>query len=269
MELNRRRAAHAACVILLVPCVLQAAEEGAAARPSSPPSARELMLDMARHLGMAAKFAVQLKVEFDVVQEDGRKIEFGEVRDVSLARPRMFLSEHVDSSGRRDLVLFDGETITVSDVQARVYAQRPQPGDLDSSIVYFVRDLGMRMPIAPLFLSRFADELERRVRRVDYVEYTDILGEPAHHLAGQTDAVDFQVWIADAEQPLPLRLVLTYRSEPGQPQFRAEFRRWNLAPRFADGTFVFEPGAGMEKIPFAAAPLGASEDNSGAKEDEK
>jgi Predicted periplasmic protein (DUF2092) len=42
--------------------------------------------------------------------------------------------------------------------------------------------------------------------------------------------VDFQLWIADGDQPLPLRAVLTYRREAGQPQFRAQFSDWNFEP---------------------------------------
>jgi len=134
-----------------------------------------------------------------------------------------------------------------------VYAQAAQPGGVDETLVYFVRDLGMRLPLAVLFVSRAASELERRVRAVEYVERTGILGAPAHHLIGRTDTVNFQVWISDGEQPLPQRIVLTYPAAPGQPQFRAEFSAWNLAPQPADALFTFTPPAAASKIPFAAA----------------
>src|SRR5258707_1230218 len=81
-----------------------------------------------------------------------------------------------------------------------------------------------------VFASRAATDLERRVKSVTYVETTGILGAPAHHLVGRTDSVNFQVWIADGDQALPQRIVLTYPEAPGQPEFRAQFSAWNLAP---------------------------------------
>jgi hypothetical protein len=65
--------------------------------------------------------------------------------------------------------------------------------------------------------------------------------------------VDFQLWIADGDQPPPLRAVLTYKNDPGQPQFRAQFSDWNLAGEPPDSTFTFAPPVGANKIPFAAA----------------
>jgi hypothetical protein len=65
--------------------------------------------------------------------------------------------------------------------------------------------------------------------------------------------VNFQIWIADGDQPLPQRLVLTYPKASGQPQFRAQFIGWNLAPEVPDSLFAFAPPAGANRIPFAAA----------------
>jgi hypothetical protein len=82
------------------------------------------------------------------------------------------------------------------------------------------------------------------------VEKTSIFGAPAHHLAGRTARVDYQIWIADGDQPLPQRLVLTYRKEKGQPQFRAQFSDWNTAAETPASMFEFVPPVGMHKITF-------------------
>ncbi|MFZ2508309.1 MAG: DUF2092 domain-containing protein, partial [Steroidobacteraceae bacterium] len=93
------------------------------------------------------------------------------------------------------------------------------------------------------------------------VESTAILGPTAHHIAAQTNTVDFQVWIAEGERPLPLRIVLTYKNDPGQPQFRALFLDWNKTPEPAADAFVFTPPKDAHKILFAvqgpAAQAGA------------
>jgi hypothetical protein len=61
-----------------------------------------------------------------------------------------------------------------------------------------------------------------------------------------------QVWIAQGEQPLPRRVILTYKNAPGQPQYRADLSEWNLSPTVADNSFTFTPPAGAEQIPFLA-----------------
>ena len=57
-------------------------------------------------------------------------------------------------------------------------------------------------------------------------------GTACHHLAFSQEAIDWQIWIEDGPMPLPRRLVLTYKDEPGAPQYRAEFT-WELL-RVAD-----------------------------------
>ena len=212
--------------------------------------ARERLLEMANVLAQADKFSVSLQVAYDVVQPDGRKIEFGELREIAVQRPDRVRIRDSWGADNGNLTLFDGNTLTIFDKASATYAQAPQPGDIDDSVVYFVRDLQLRLPLAPLLMRKFADELQRRVTHVDYVEHTDVLGKPAHHIAARTTRSDFQVWIADAKQALPLRIVMSYPDEPGQPQFRADFSRWNLSPRFDKSTFTFTPPAKSRQIVF-------------------
>lgn len=235
----------------VVPPPSAAAAEDAAADYEAAQVARARLMEMARFLGRSDKFSVSLRIAYDVVQDNGQKIEFGEVRELAVQRPdRVRISESV-GDGVRDLTLFDGSLVTVLDGTTAAFAQAPQPGDIDASVIYFVRDLQLRMPLAPLLMKNLADELQRRVKSIDYVEYTDVLGKPAHHISARTDRTDLQVWIADDKQPLPLRIVVTYPAEEGQPQFRADFLKWNMSPRFDKSTFKFKPPADAKQIVFA------------------
>jgi hypothetical protein len=233
--------------------VLLAGLAEAQAPGGSPPDARALLLRMAELLGKTQRLSVTVHAAYDAVQASGQKIEWNEVRTLTLSRPDRLRMEAEKSNGGRSLVVFDGKEISTYDEAGRVYAQAPQPGGIDETLVYFVRDLGMRLPLAALFMSRAATELERRVLSVDYVEKTGILGAPAHHLIGRTDTVNFQVWITDGDQPLLQHIVLTYPHAPGQPEFRAQFSTWNLAPEPADSLFTFGPPTDANRIPFAAA----------------
>jgi hypothetical protein len=206
---------------------------------------------MTEYLARLPSFTVTFRDGYDVVQSTGQKLEFGETRNVALVRPNHLRVEEVSSDGRRDLAIFDGKTVTAFNADARVYAQAPQPGSIDDTLVYFVRDLRMRMPLALLMTTRLPEELPGRITSLHYVESTEILGEPADHIAGRTANVDFQFWVARGERPLPMRVVITYRNEPGQPQFWANLANWNTAPKLPATTFEFAPPEGSRKIDFA------------------
>ena len=215
-------------------------------------AARALAMEMAALLGDSPAFAVDMNIGYDTMQEDGQKVEFGERRTVSLQRPSQVRNELLSSDGTQETIVFDGKSITVSEAGSNVYARTAQPGDIDTTVKYFLGQLGMRLPLAAMLMQHFPDELARRMVDVQFVEETDILGENAYHLAGRTSSVDFQVWISTGEQPIPYRIILTYRNSPGQPQFRANFQNWNFKPDFAPGTFSFKPPASATEIPLIA-----------------
>jgi len=230
----------------------QAAPAPPAAATESQVQARAILMRMGQFLAGAQGFSVSLRTGYDVVQKSGQKIEFDESRTIAMSRPDRLRVEGERSDGAKVQMVFTGKEIIVVDAASNVYATAPQPGGLDETVVHFVRDLGMRLPLAVLLVSRLPAEIENRVRTIDYVEKTDILGTPAHHLAARTDSVDFQFWIADGAQPLPQRVVVTYRDEPGQPQFWAQFSDWNLAPAITEATFSAQVPPGAQKMPFAA-----------------
>lgn len=256
----RSLASCTACVAALalaaaLPVHAQQAAPAAKEAPAASPSqvlAREILMRMAAYLGGAKGYSVSLRAGYDAVQKSGQKIEFNENRKVTLSRPDRLRVEGERSDGAKTLVVFNGKEITLVDGANNVYATAPQPGNIDHSVVHFVSDLGMRLPLAVMLLTRMPAEFEARVKTVDYVEKANVLGRPTHHLAARTNDVDFQVWVADGDQPLPMRVVITYKKSPGQPQFWAQFSDWNLAPAVNDATFTAQIPAGAQKVAFAA-----------------
>ena len=219
----------------------------AAAEPQADPEA--ILMGMAKFLSQAQRFTVSIRGGYDVVQASGQKIEFGYLRKVTLSRPDRLRIEVEQSDGDNNLVLFDGKEITVFSTPRNVYAKAPKPGSLDEAITYFIKDLHMRLPLAMLLVSRLPAELDRRVQSLDYVEKTNILGVPSHHLAGRTDTVDFQIWVADGAQPLPQRVVLTYKDAEGEPQFRHSSPTGTSRRRSPTRCLYSPPQRGRRKSP--------------------
>jgi hypothetical protein len=212
--------------------------------------ARAILMEMAGFLSNTQRFKMTMHSAHDTVQRDGQKIEFGEIRNIIVSRPDHLRIEVERSDGNRNLVLYDGNNITVNSVTQNVYAQTEKTGGIDVAVTYFIQELHMHLPLAVLLISSLGTELGNRVQSIDYVESTNILGVPAHHLAGRTETVDFQVWVEASDRPLPLRVVLTYKNADGQPQYRAQFSDWDLAPEISNAVFEFTPPKGAQKISF-------------------
>ena len=110
-------------------------------------------MKMANFLASTQTFSVNLRGGYDAVQASGQKIEFGEYRTITMSRPNRLRVEGERSDGTKTLVVLTGKEIVLVDLTSKVYATTPQPGPIDDSIVYFVRDLGMRLPLAALLLE--------------------------------------------------------------------------------------------------------------------
>lgn len=241
----------AASLLLFATCY--ASSQGKAAESSDPSNdARTLLNKTADFLSQSQQFSVTIRAGYDAVQTSGQKIEFGEIRKVTLKRPDRFRSDVERSDGEKGLVIFDGKDITVFSEKDKVFAKASRPGDLDGAVTYLLSDLKMRLPLAMMYLSRLPVEIENRVRSVATVERSVMMDVPCVHLAAQSADVDFQIWVPAAGDPLPRRIVITYKLDKGQPQFWADLSEWNLSPNPSESLFTFSPPEGIRQIPFLA-----------------
>lgn len=252
-------ASFAGAMLLSTGALAQTAP-AAAATAAELPDGRAILMNMANYLAKLPGFSATLVSSHDSVQPDGQKIEFNELRSIALSRPNRLRVDQAYSDGTGDLLLFTGKSMIVYDNGLRVYAEAEQPGSVDDAIVYFIGDLKMRLPLARMLTTRLPAELQSAVRSVDYVERSELLGVGTHHLAVRGDDLDFQVWVLDdAAKPLPMRVVITYRKEPGEPQFRATFTDWKTAAPTDAKLYQFTPPSDATKIVFGVQAKAAAE----------
>jgi hypothetical protein len=256
VQLGLGRQLRTAFTVLVVVLTLGAApalaagDAPAAAAPAQDPEAKAILMAMAGFLAKAPAFSVTIRSGYDAIQADGQYIEFGEKRRILLQRPDRVRTEIERSDGDQGLVLFDGKGITVFKADDNVYARAEKPGTVDDALVYLVRDLRMTIPLARMFHTGFPQQVEKMLTAVSYVEEDALFDVPTDHLAVRSAEIDMQIWVAQGEQPLPRRVILTYKNAPGQPQYRADLSDWNLSPKVAADSFTFTPPAGAEQIPF-------------------
>jgi hypothetical protein len=243
----------ATIVAAVVACPARAADPAPATVASAQdPAARALLMEMANFIAHAPGLSVTMRSEYDAIQADGQRIEFGERRQILMQRPDKFRVEVERSDGERGTVVFDGRAITVFKPRENVYARVEKAGNLDQALVYMVRDLHATMPLARMFTTEFPASMDKRVTSVTFVEEFSLFDVPTDHLAVRSDEVDMQLWIARGQEPLPRRVVITYKNAPGQPQFRADLYDWKIGASADADAFAFVPPAGAERIMYLA-----------------
>ena len=233
----------AAFLLFLVAAPVNAkseANEGAAKRVEA----------MANFLAKAPRLSVTADCSYDVVQDSGQKIEFGELRTITLRRPDRARIETTRRDDARRGLLFDGKQIVAFDLDKKVYATIQRPGTTDAAFDYIKNDLDMRLPLSELFSSNLPQKMSDMLGSARLVGEETLNGVATDHVALRGDTADLQLWIARTGDPLPQRLVITYRLAEGQPQYAANFRDWNLTPDVPDSAFAFTPAEGAQEIPF-------------------
>jgi len=221
------------------PLVAGGQENAAAAR----------IVAMANLLAKAQRLGVTVDCTYDVVQDSGQKIEFGERRQLTLRRPDRVRVEVTRRDGSRRGLLFDGTQLTAFDLGEKVYATVSKPGTVDAALAYYTEDLKMRLPLRELFAADLPQKLKDVLGSARLVGMDTVGGVATDHVAFRGDTADVQLWIARDGDPLPQRIVITYRLAEGQPQFEADFHGWTFTPDVPDSAFTFVPAPGAEKIP--------------------
>jgi hypothetical protein len=252
-----RGAWRAAALALVAGLALLAGPAGAqTAAVASPiePEAKAIIDRMASALQKAASLSVVADIAWDSVQPDGQKLEFGETRRIAVRRPDRMRIETERRSGEKRGTVYDGKEIAVFDYDAKAFASVPKTGTIDDAIDYAQNDLGVRVPLAQIFSAELGKTLSEEIREASRVDVARVGGIVCDHVAVRTDTVDAQFWVAQGDTPVARRIVISYRNELGQPQFRADLRDWDLKASHPDSLFSVAAPAGSERVPLATPP---------------
>jgi hypothetical protein len=71
--------------------------------------------------------------------------------------------------------------------------------------------------------------------------------------------------VEKSDQSLPRRLIVTYRSLPGEPNFIAEFSDWDFNIHPSDADFTFQPPTDAVQVALKAPPANAPAKAKGVK----
>jgi hypothetical protein len=227
--------------------VVPAWGQGAAPPAGVEPRADEIFRRMSAYLGASRQIQFEAQDMNDEILDTGQKIQFSSVRRIAVRRPdKLYARILGDTMDER--VLYDGKMMTILDQRAKVYGTLAVPDNVEEMLDYVAGYFGVAMPLADLVFTDVYGAVIDQVRQGRYVGLHTVQGVKCHHLAFRQADLDWQIWIADGDKPVPRKLVITYKSAPGQPQYIALLGKWDLSTPLADSVFELEMPEGAKKI---------------------
>jgi len=229
-----------------------AASTGAASAAASTVAepADRLIKEMGAYIGSAQEFTFHADVTFDHVLPSGQKLLFSAAEGVMLQRPgRLYIEWNGDLGARQ--FWYDGKSVTLFDPAMPFYASEAAPPAIDGMLEQLLPKLDFVPPLADFLYSDPYKTVRGNIEYGFDLGQNDVNGKSCRTLAFVEKDIDWQIWIENGPQLTPCKLVITYKNQPGQPQFTAVFSDWDFAPRIAEPVFIPELPPGTQKIPFA------------------
>jgi hypothetical protein len=107
---------------------------------------------------------------------------------------------------------------------------------------------GIDFPAVDVFYADFVDQILDISNTLAYLGVTKLDDKSCFHIAGATDSLTYQIWVANDETFLPVKIGIVYLMKPGSPQYEALYRSWELNPALEDSMFDFVPPPDANKI---------------------
>ena len=240
----------AACFALGVLALSMAVSPKAFAQTKAvDPAATRILQRMTDYMGSLNQFSVHTQNTLEDLTDSGHRVDRDVSASVIISRPNRLCAER-----RGDLIdqnfYYDGKTLTLYNPADNVYATEPAPATIEGVLDYTRETLGLLIPAADLIYRNAFSLLMQDVTLAEVVGKAVIDGVKCDHLLFSRPGVDFQVWVADAGQPLPYKYVVTDTSTPALISITTVMSDWNVAPAVDNSRFTFVPPEGARQIDF-------------------
>ncbi len=210
-------------------------------------NAKEMVKAMSDYLGSQNAIQFDFNSTLEVVTTENQKLALTSSGELLMERSgKLFASRHGGFANVE--VVYDGETVSILGKNKNAYVQADVSGTVDDLVNTLRNDYGLPLPGADLLLSNVYDELMPEVLDIKDLGSGVVNGKECDHLAFRTDQVDWQLWIAQGDQPHPCRYTITTRDVEGLPQYTIELGNWQAGVEMVTDRFTFQVPEGATKL---------------------
>jgi hypothetical protein len=229
-------------------------DDDAQPAPTLDPVALQALKSMGAYLRAIPRFELHTKAMLDTrVDDTDMKISLGYEGTYRVERPGAFYVSLKSDRQQREY-FYDGKSFTVSVPRQHYFATVAAPPTIRATIDKVYDDFGISLPLADLFYWADDSSIEGITSAVR-VGYAKIGTTETDQFVFRGPELDWQIWIARGPRPLPVRIMITTRTDPSRPSYTADLD-WNTNPKFTPATFAFKADAKTKAIQMAAATPG-------------
>jgi hypothetical protein len=219
------------------------------------PQADQMLHQMSDYMKGLKSFKVQAHNSEEVVLPSGQKVDKTRETEASLLRPNRLQSTQVGKMA----FYYDGSEMTLFCKKDNTYATAPAPKTLEATVEVAREKMQINPPGGNLVSDNPYAVLTKDVTSGRFVGKETVGGVAANHLAFRGKDADWQIWIQDGDQPLPLRYQIVDKTAKGQPKASVLLTNWQPQANLSDDDFKFQPPAGASKVDKFPATCGATE----------
>lgn len=251
-------------MIGVIPLTDSAVLAASPAKPTISEEAQAAVAQMGKTL-RAQQFSFQVHTLRVYVERDGQPLHIAHTINIVVRRPdRLTISVTGDDGSTK--LFYDGKTVSLLGVESKKYSTVPAPATIQGMLEAVMGKLGVDFPLADLLTDAPDKSFLSGITSGKVVNTVTIDGVPCRHLMfKQPPGLDLELWLEKTDQSLPRRLIVTYRSEPGEPSFIAEFSDWNFSVHPSDADFTFQPPEGAVQVALKPVTKAAPAQSKGAK----
>ena len=217
--------------------------------PAVDPEAVKILKRTMDYLGSLQRFSVDTRNTAEDVLDSGLKVQFDISASTVLKRPDKLLVQR-----RHEIIsqawYYDGKSLTLYKPSDKYYATVSAPDTIEDTLQFARESLGIFAPAGDLLYKNAFPLLMQNVTVAEIVGKAVIGGVTCDHLAFSRPDVDFQLWVADAGEPLPCKYVVVDTGVAEQVSTTSVMSNWNLAPEATDAMFTFVPPQGAREVEF-------------------
>jgi hypothetical protein len=223
------------------------AMDAQAAEPSQvEPKAVEALGKMSAYLRTVQAFQITLQTQLDDVDVHGQVITLSGAATYKVRRPDRFVIDLALPTQAGQYV-YDGKAVNVYDAKSQTYAKVPAPPTIRATLDLAQDKYGASVPLADLFSWSEGDNRAAALTSAHYIGKATIAGQAANQYAFRQPGRDWQIWIADGDKPVPLRISIIASDDPARPEFRADLT-WDTSAQFAADAFSFAAPASARLV---------------------
>jgi hypothetical protein len=213
------------------------ATQPSAARDISPEADRVLRR-MSQFLAAQKSFRVHSVATTEQRAADGDLVQVSRNCTIAVQRPGMLAAEARIGPQVR-MIWHQGKQLTVLDVPTKKYATIETPERINDMLDLLADKYGVIVPLDDFLYPDPYATLTEHAETGTYVDQQKVGQNDCDHLLFTQANLDWQIWIDAGNQPVPRKIVITYKDAVDKPQFEAVLDQWEIG--LPEGSVSFAP----------------------------